>query len=245
MLYGVFSDVHSNYEALEVVLDYLKSRQAQAYICCGDLVGYGPQPNECVEAVSALANLRCVSGNHDLAVTGAMSLKWFNSYARAVIETTRAEISSRCLEFLKSLPPLIEESSFTVVHGSPCKPAEEYLLTGEQYLENSEGWSVSPCFIGHSHVPVWFSQKGVRFPRVEFMEPGFRFFLEAGSRYMINPCSVGQPRDRNPKASCGLYDSEKDCFELVRLEYPVARTQELMRLRKTPQILIERLSFGW
>ena len=98
MIYGVFSDVHSNYEALKAVLYYFRSRRIKSYLCCGDLVGYGPEPDKCVEAVAELPNLRCVSGNHDLGVVGELPLKWFNSTARCVIESTAAEICRRRLK---------------------------------------------------------------------------------------------------------------------------------------------------
>lgn len=245
MIYGVFSDVHSNYEALKVVLYYFRSHRVSSYICCGDLVGYGPQPNECIDAVAGLPDLRCVSGNHDLGVVGELPLKWFNSAARCVIESTAKEISAKSREYLDKLPKMVEEGNFTLVHGSPKSPAEEYLLTGEQFLENTDRWRVSPCFIGHSHIGIAFTQKGVRFPVIRFLEPEQKLVFEPETRYMINPGAVGQPRDRNPKASCGIYDSKRGSFELARLDYPVLKTQELMREKGLPQMLIDRLSFGW
>jgi len=245
MIYGVFSDVHSNYEALKAVLYYFRSRRIKSYICCGDLVGYGPEPDKCIEAVAELPNLRCVSGNHDLGVVGELPLKWFNSTARCVIESTAAEISDKSRKVIEKLPNTIENGEFTLVHGSPKSPAEEYLLTGEQFLENADRWMVSPCFIGHSHIGISFSQKGVRFPTIRFLEPGQKLVFEPETRYMINPGSVGQPRDRDPRASCGIYNSSKGSFEIVRLDYPVLKTQELMRNKGLPPMLIDRLSFGW
>ncbi len=245
MIYGVLSDVHSNFEAMKAVLNYFSDRKAQGYICCGDMVGYGPQPNECIEAVSKLENLFCVNGNHDLGVLGDISMKWFNSYAGAVIQSTIHELTAQSVEFLKKLPKFHEESGFTIVHGSPRNPSEEYLITGDQYLANAEHWKISPCFIGHSHLPLFFSQKKTQFPRIQFFEPERKLILEPDTRYMINPGSVGQPRDRDPRASCGIYDSQENSFEWIKLKYPVQKTQNLMWRKGIPQILIDRLSFGW
>lgn len=245
MLYGVFSDVHGNYEALKVVLQKLKEAGAQSYICCGDLVGYGPQPNECVETVASLPNLYCVTGNHDMAVLGFLPLNWFNSYAGAAIEFTKQMLSPRSVMFLQKCPSIVAHDDFTLVHGSPNVPAEEYLLTGEQFLENADKWSTQVCFIGHSHTALYISRQGVRFPMVNYISNGERIFFEEDKRYMVNPGSTGQPRDRNPRAACGLYDSEAHTFELYRLDYPMQVTQEQMRKLNLPDLLIERIANGW
>ncbi|MFH1618665.1 MAG: metallophosphoesterase family protein [bacterium] len=245
MIYGVFSDIHSNYAALRAILDFFACKKVQGYIFCGDMVGYGPQPEECVKALASLPGLKAVSGNHDLGVTGALSLKWFNSYAEDAIEFTKAEISPVSLAFLRSLPEIRKEEDFTLVHGSPLKPAEEYLLTAEQYMSSVDLWTVSPCFIGHSHVPMYFTQKGKRFPAISFFEAGQKLVLMKDSRYMINPGSVGQSRDRDTSASCGIYDSNEKSFELFRLKYDVRHVQALMKEKGLPQILMERLTLGW
>jgi len=243
MLYGVISDIHSNIEALNSVLDVLKNRNVEGYICCGDIVGYGPNPEECVETVSALPGLLCVSGNHDLGVAGTLSLKWFNTYARESIEHTWKEMSVRSLRYLSLLPKLIKHDNFTLVHGSPRYPAEEYMLTPEQYLENADRWKTPVCFIGHSHLSVYFSQNGVRFPEISFLCEGKKLVLETDKRYMINPGSIGQPRDKNPKASCGIYDTSGS-FEIIRVEYDITATREAMKKKNLAPILIERLGLG-
>ncbi|HOX23184.1 MAG TPA: metallophosphoesterase family protein [Elusimicrobiales bacterium] len=245
MIYGVFSDVHGNYEALKSVLDFFSRRKVDGYLCCGDLVGYGPQPEECVQAVSNLSNLRCVIGNHDLAVLGRIPLKWFNAYATAAIEYSRGKLSGASFKFLESLPERIEEGGWTLVHGSPKNPTEEYLLTGEQFLESLPFLNTPLCFIGHSHLTFYLSRTGVRFPELIPLHSDELLRLEPELKYAVNPGSVGQPRDRDPRASCGLYDSNSGVFSLVRLEYPRAKTQELMRRSELPELLIERIGIGW
>lgn len=246
MLYGVFSDVHGNLEALKAVLEFFASKKVAGYLCCGDLVGYGPQPEECVRAVSALPGLRCVVGNHDLAAIGRLPLKWFNSYATATIEYSRSKLSGQSCKFLESLPDKIEADGFTLVHGSPKNPVEEYLLSGDQFQESLPHLHTPLCLIGHSHMAFYISKRGVRFPEtVPFQDGEEKVKFEDGLIYAVNAGSVGQPRDRDPRAACGLYDAKTRSFELFRLDYRRSLTQELMRRANLPEILVERIGIGW
>ncbi|MFA6434189.1 MAG: metallophosphoesterase family protein [Elusimicrobiales bacterium] len=243
MIYGVFSDVHGNYEALKAVLDFFRRNKTSRFICCGDLVGYGPQPGECVRAAMGLAGLTIVLGNHDAALTGKMELRWFNANALEAIEFAGKTLSGAELAYLASLPETVKTADFTLVHGSPKQPLTEYLLSDPQFFENQRYWEISPCFMGHSHMPVYFRAAAGSPPETDFLRPMSKVMLD-GVRYMLNPGSVGQPRDGNPRASCGLYDSKKKTFELFRVEYDVAKTQQLMRSAGLPQVLIERLAYG-
>lgn len=246
MLYGVFSDIHGNHEALKAVLDFFASRKVEGYLCCGDLVGYGPQPEECVRAVAALPKLRCVVGNHDLATLGKLPLKWFNAYATATIEYSRSKLSGQSCKFLESLPDRIESEGFTLVHGSPKNPTEEYLLGGDQLLESLPHLHTPLCFMGHSHMAFYLGRRGVRFPETTpFQDGDAPLKFEKDVIYAVNPGSVGQPRDRDPRAACGLYDPAAGTFELFRLDYERALTQELMRRANLPEILVERIGIGW
>jgi len=245
MIYGVFSDVHGNYPALKTVIDCLSAYSPDGYFCCGDLVGYGPQPNECVELVRSLKDLKCVIGNHDMAVIGRLPVDWFNSCAAEAIALTRTILSAESSMYLETLPNILEIGDVTLVHGSPKNPAEEYLLTGEQFLENMEHWHTKICIVGHSHVPFCMSRLGLQFPVMECLHNRQKVYMEDGSRYILNPGSVGQPRDRNPRAACGIYDSAERTFELFRLDYPIAETQELMRKTGLPELLVERIGNGW
>jgi len=243
MIYGVFSDVHANYEALKAVMAFFRKNKAGSFICCGDLVGYGPQPSECVREVMGLKNLSVVLGNHDAALVGKLEMRWFNHNAVAALEFARKSLAGQELAYLAALPETIKTGDFTVVHGSPRKPLTEYLLNEAQFTDNLGYWEASPCFLGHSHLPVYFRQSGDEPPETDFLLPTSKVML-AGVRYMLNPGSAGQPRDGNPRASCGLYDSEKKTFEVFRLDYDFSKTQELMKRGGLPHMLIERLAFG-
>jgi predicted phosphodiesterase len=243
MIYGVFSDVHGNYEALKAVLDFFRKNKAEGFICCGDLVGYGPQPSECVREVMGLNNAYVALGNHDAAITGRLEMRWFNQNAVEALEFGRKALSGAEMAYLAALPETIKAGDFTAVHGSPRKPLTEYLLSESQFSENMRYWETSPCFIGHSHLPVYFRQSDGETPETGFLLPMARVLL-SGVRYVLNPGSAGQPRDGNPRASCGLYDSGRNTFEVFRVDYDYAKTQGLMKTAGLPQALIERLSFG-
>jgi len=243
MIYGVFSDVHANYEALKAVLAFFRKNKVTRFICGGDLAGYGPQPAECVRAVMELPDTAIVLGNHDAALVGKMEMRWFNNNAVKALEFARKCLSGAELAYLAALPETVKTDDFTLVHGSPRKPLTEYLLSETQFLENLPHWEISPCFIGHSHMPVYFRQSAGSAPETDFLVPMARMML-SGVRYMLNPGAVGQPRDGNPRASCGLYDPEKKTFEIFRVDYDVSKTQELMAAAGLPRMLMERLALG-
>jgi predicted phosphodiesterase len=243
MIYGVFSDVHGNYEALKAVLEFFRKNKAQRFICCGDLVGYGPQPSECVREIMAMPDITVVLGNHDAALTAKMDLRWFNHNALAAIEFAGKKLSGEELAYLAALPETVKTGDFTLVHGSPRRPLTEYLLSEPQFTENLPYWETSPCFMGHSHLPVYFRVSEGSMPETDFLRPMSKVMLD-GVRYMLNPGSVGQPRDGNPRASCGLYDPQKKTFEIFRVDYDFTKTQELMKAADLPQVLIERVAFG-
>ena len=246
MLWGVFSDTHSSLEALDAVLRALAEQGARGYICCGDLVGYGPQPNEVVERIASLSPLHAVSGNHDLAVVDKMDIAWFNEYAQAAALWTRERLTGDCRAFLEALPARVETEQFMVVHGSPRNPAEEYLLTRQQFLDNAGQFKVSPCFVGHSHL-TWCFLRDAASPlgtRAQMLRDGQRFEIPAGIPAVLNPGSVGQPRDHDNRASCGVYDDEKRVFRLLRVPYDIAAVQKKMREAALPELLVLRLSYG-
>lgn len=243
MRYGVISDLHSNREALVAALARLKAEGVEGWVCCGDIVGYGPDPDATVAALAVLPNLRVVIGNHDLAVLGRMDLDWFNEYARAAVLWTRDHMGQEARAFLETLTDRVETPEFTVVHGSPRNPAEEYLLTSEQFLANLKYFTVSPCFIGHSHLPVYFSQVKEGRVRGNLIKDGEIVSAGEGA-CVLNPGSVGQPRDKDPRASCGVYDSERREFRLLRVEYPVKEVQAKIRKAGLPDFLAERLEHG-
>jgi predicted phosphodiesterase len=252
VLYGVFSDVHSNMEALNAVLEFFEDFEVGGYICCGDLVGYGPQPNEVLERIRALPNAHVICGNHDLAVIGRLEVEWFNAYARAAALWTREKLTDASRAYLESLTAKLEGPDFTMAHGSPRRPPEEYLLSAAQFRDNIEYVSKWPLFIGHSHMPLAFRQDPNAKGGVDamFLEPNQTVEtarespggLLAPTAY--NPGSVGQPRDHDNRAACALFDSTAQTFRVVRLNYDLAATQEKIRAAGLPEFLAMRLAFG-
>jgi predicted phosphodiesterase len=239
MRYAVFADIHANLEALTTVLEFFRAHKTDAYLCAGDIVGYGPNPNECVDLVKSLPNLSLVAGNHDWASAGMKDLTWFNENAQKSLIWTRQHLSENHKIYLSELPKLISEKDFTLVHGSPRDPLDEYLLTHEQYHDMITNVHTPVTFVGHSHTPFIFDSRSVHL----FRRPG-SLLLDESEQYVVNPGSVGQPRDRNSQASCGVYDTYTHVFQLARLEYNVAATQKKMRDAGLPNFLTERLSLG-
>lgn len=248
MRYGVFSDVHSNLEALEAVLAFFEDMEVDGYICCGDLVGYGPQPDECLQRIRKLKNLSLICGNHDLAVIGRIDVDWFNAYAKAAALWTREVLSDDSKNFLQSLTARLDCPEFTLVHGTPRRPPEEYLMSAAQFRDNIEYVSVWPLFIGHSHMPVVFRQVDGAIDQ-QFLDSHQEIELprEAGGKFLpaaLNPGSVGQPRDHDRRASCGVFDATAGTYRVVRLEYDVPSVQAKIREAGLPEYLALRLAFG-
>ena len=218
----VFSDVHANLTALEAVLE--DAGQVDGYWFLGDLVGYGPQPNECVERVRALPNLLAVLGNHDAAVLGKMPLEWFNSEAKNMVVWTQAQITAENYAFLASMPEKIVSNEVTLAHGSVRKPVTEYILSEDIALASFNLMETPFAFVGHTHQPGCWQTDGIyiRFCRATD-EP-----VEMRPRSIFNPGSVGQPRDGDPRAAYAIYYPEKRLWEWHRVEYDIAKTQKLM-----------------
>lgn len=245
MKYAVLSDIHANYEALKVVLEYLEKNSVDKYIICGDIIGYGPQPVECINEIRKIEDKSyIVLGNHDAAITGKIDLKWFNEYARKAIEITIEKIDKETLEWFSKLPEKIETEEFTVVHGSLKNHLKEYLLSELQYRDMAGLLKSKVLFFGHSHIPMCFYTDGNKY-YADFLSPFAKVDIVPENKMFINPGSVGQPRDGNPMASFGIYDTEKQLFELIRLSYNIAKVQNLMKEAGMPELLIYRLELGY
>jgi diadenosine tetraphosphatase ApaH/serine/threonine PP2A family protein phosphatase len=252
VLYGVFSDVHSNLEALTAVLEHFRQQNVQGYICCGDLVGYGPDPDPCLDLIRQLPNLSVIVGNHDLAVIGKLDVEWFNAYARAAALWTRDKISDGSRQWLDGLKARLDCKEFTLAHGSPRKPAEEYLLSPAQFKDQLTLVSTWPLFVGHSHMPLLFQSKpdptGEAAAEMRLLEPGEKVMIPKRPwgtlPTVLNPGSVGQPRDQDKRAACGLYDSTRGTFVISRVEYDIAAVQAKIRAAGLPEFLALRLAYG-
>ena len=242
----VFSDVHANANALEAALRACAGRWERA-VCLGDVVGYGPDPNEVVERVRPLVSA-IVRGNHDKAVSGISDLEDFNPVARAAVEWTRNQLLPENLRYLQSLPRgPVEMDGLTLVHGA-VDDEDEYIFAADQALA---GLLVSPrpvIFFGHTHIQGGFSYDGARIERVESSpKPGTNFAivsLEPKTRYLLNPGSVGQPRDSDPRAAFAIADLEKRKVEFWRTPYDISAVQDRMERAGAPEALVLRLAFG-
>ncbi|MEW5950806.1 MAG: metallophosphoesterase family protein [Elusimicrobiota bacterium] len=244
MKYAVLSDIHANYEALKSVLAQMAKMEIDGYIFCGDLIGYGPQPAECVSEIRKLKNLHIVMGNHDAALAGKIEVKWFNESAAAAIEYSAKNLDSETLTWISSLPERIDTEDFTVVHGAPRNALKDYLLSEAQFFDNIKYVDNTVCFVGHSHMPMYFCLKEDGRVYSDFIKPLEKIILNS-PKCFINPGSVGQPRDGNPLASFGIYDTSKKTFELIRVKYDVLTVQELMAKIGMPPLLVERLAMGF
>ncbi len=239
----VISDIHANFAALEAVL--LDAGQFDLIWCLGDMVGYGPEPNECIARLREYPHL-CLAGNHDWAVLGKLDIRGFNADARIANQWTQGVLSPAARAYLQNLPPLRVEQGYTLAHGSPRQPIWEYILDPLTAELNFTAFETRICLVGHTHVPVGFylpepSDDHLCDPR----PPRYReaISLKTG-RWIINPGSVGQPRDGNPDASYAILNLDENTLEHRRAEYPIEETQDKMRAAKLPNRLIERLAVG-
>jgi len=240
----VISDIHSNLEAFRAVLE--DAGPVDEVWCLGDVVGYGPDPNACVELLRSLPH-RCIAGNHDWATLGRLDLGDFNQDARAANLWNRSQLTPDNLGYLEALPEKLVEGEFTLVHGSPRRSVWEYILYCSTAQSNAGYFDTPYCFVGHTHTPVIFrlDTEG-NGDACEPLAPRYDELLHLGSeRLIINPGSVGQPRDGDPRAGYALLDLEEHTVQHRRVAYPVAQTQAKMIESDLPMRLVLRLSYGW
>jgi diadenosine tetraphosphatase ApaH/serine/threonine PP2A family protein phosphatase len=244
MRYLVLSDIHSNLEAFKAVLD--DAGTVDQIWCLGDVVGYGPDPNACVELLRSHPHL-CIAGNHDWATLGKLDLRDFNPDAREANLWNRKQLTSDNLDYLEALPEKLIDGQFTLIHGSPRHPIWEYIIYTSTAETNFEYFDTPYCFVGHTHTPVVFrlcDQNGER--TCEPLPPSINGPLKLGTeRMIINPGSVGQPRDGDPRASYAILDDEALTIEHHRVAYPVEETQAKMMEHNLPLRLVLRLGYGW
>jgi len=292
--YAVISDIHANLEALQAVLQELARivrRSGQPFDglwCLGDLVGYGPNPQECVDVVHSHTDV-VISGNHDQAVAGILPVEHFNDSAQVTADWTRSKLSQGHLRYLAGLAERMVIGACTLVHGSPRNPVWEYLTSVDVAALSFPCFSTPLCFVGHTHVPTIFLQRAEpvvmaetaeRARRLERANQGFlaeellgletlnqlaveqeeliresvapcevvspgegQWVLPPGYRAIVNPGSVGQPRDGDPRAAFMVYDTERGC-EFYRVEYPLEQTQRKIWRSGLPARMAQRLSYG-
>jgi len=231
---AIISDIHSNLEALTKAFEIIETKNVDEIVCLGDIVGYGANPNECVELIRKRVKY-VIMGNHDYAVAvDPNELIYFSSHARESDLWTREVLTRENLEFLKSLPFTISFKNLLFVHSAPAQPREwEYIFTESQAKIQFQYFNEKICFIGHSHFPGVFPENGF-----------YNGKLEKSTRYIINVGSIGQPRDGDWRLCFGIFDTERWTYEQIRSEYDVERTADKIIQNGLPEFLARRLFVG-
>lgn len=239
----IISDIHANLTAFETVLEDAKGQWEYVW-CLGDVVGYGPDPNECVELLRTLPHL-CLAGNHDWAALGRLDIRTFNPDARKAVSWTRDTLTPENTQYLEDLPTTFVIGSYTLAHGSPREPVWEYILEPLIAALNFPYFETPYCLVGHTHQPVIYEQINDAGDTQAILPTYRQQRTLNGHRQIINPGSVGQPRDSNKDAAYGVLHVEEGVFEHRRVPYPIHVTQEKMRKLDLPERLITRLEHGW
>jgi predicted phosphodiesterase len=243
MRYALLADIHANMEAFTAVLADIERRGGvDEFWCLGDIVGYGPDPSDCIQLLRQQPHV-CVSGNHDLAAIGRVDALRFNPDAAFAIRWTQQQLNREDIEYLESLPRVISRGDFTMVHGSPREPIWEYLVSSGSAGESFSHFKTKFCLVGHSHRPLMFRQN---------KDGGCSFIplsisigqVLRGNRAIFNPGGIGQPRDGDLRASYAIYDNESSVVRLYRVAYDINTTQQKMTEANLPVKLIVRLEQG-
>jgi predicted phosphodiesterase len=232
MRIAILSDIHSNIQALQKAFQFIDRSTVNQIYCLGDIVGYGANPNECVDLIRSRAAL-CVLGNHDLAALDPRHASYFTKPGRVAAEWTHTKLTKENSDYLASLPYTANTEHCTLVHASPAMPQEwEYINSVQKAEQQFCAFSTPICFIGHTHVPVLLGEnlKTLVFKR--------------GMRFLINVGSVGQPRDGNPQLSFGILDTELWSYRNIRLDYDIRGASQAIAENGLPSVLGKRLSQG-
>jgi len=243
MKYGLISDIHANVEAFSVVLGELKAEKVDRFIFLGDIVGYGANPHECLGMLQDLIKdpgCLYVAGNHDSSVCGLSGTENYNPYARESIFWTQHQLDAADMKFLSQMKLVEQEENFTIVHANLINPLGwGYIMDIDDAYPNFKLFDDQICFIGHSHKPVVFAANEI----VDWYLKE-KFPIEKKHKYIINVGSVGQPRDGNPKACYGIYDTTTSIIEIKRVSYDIEKAQKKIIDAGLPRLLAQRLSVG-
>ncbi len=250
MRYAVLSDIHSNLEALTAVMDRLALERIDQYLCLGDVVGYGADPAACLSRLQECQAM-IVAGNHDQACVGTFDVGWFNDAARTAIAWTRDQLSLLDLNGLRRFPLTTTVDLFTLVHGSLKHPERfEYLVDAARAIDTMSACRTLMCLVGHTHVPCFieYDRRSRRIVRVlsaahDLADITYRDDADT-LRYLLNPGSVGQPRDGDPRASVAVIDTNRHQIAVYRVSYDVTAAQQKIRQAGLPSFLADRLAVG-
>ncbi|NKB67638.1 MAG: hypothetical protein GKR89_11285 [Candidatus Latescibacteria bacterium] len=241
MRIAVLSDIHANLEALQAVQQKAAGMGVDAWVCLGDIVGYGADPGPCVDQVRALVQ-DAVLGNHDAAAVGLLDMNYFNPWARRAAEWTAARLAAADAAYLAALPLIRDGDDVLYVHADPHCPDEwDYIHSADQIEAVLEAAVVRLCFIGHTHTPFVWGRSGASAQSLAAAGP---VVLEEGVSYLVNVGSVGQPRDGDPRACFALWDAAARTLELVRVDYPIDAAQKKILAAGLPPFLAQRLALG-
>jgi diadenosine tetraphosphatase ApaH/serine/threonine PP2A family protein phosphatase len=240
---AIVADIHANLDAFKaVLLDIREQGEVEEIWCLGDIIGYGPDPHQCIELLRQTNHI-AVAGNHDLAAIGEIDTRQFNPDAIAASEWTSRQLTPRDVLYIKELPLVIERDDFTLVHGSPREPIWEYILSISTANENFAYFKTKYCLVCHSHVPALFRLNKNGVCSFSKFSPDSAVGL-GEERLIINPGAVGQPRDGDPRASYAIYDSGARQVRLRRVPYDITAAQAKMVGLRLPMRLVARLSRG-
>lgn len=240
MRIAIISDIHANIEALEAVLKKIEEIKVDRILCLGDIIGYGPNPNECISLVKEIVD-ESIVGNHEYGVLGRTDLRYFSLNARLACEWTRDVLTEENLEYISELPVNLIIDDMLLVHSTPHLPLEwNYILNIRDAVYQFMILEQKICFIGHSHEPVTFikNERGCE------VASSRRFIIGEGCKYIINCGSVGQPRDYDPRAAFGFIDIDKGEVQIIRVPYDIKKVQEKIIRSGLPRFLADRLSMG-
>ncbi len=239
----VISDIHANYTALEAVLKH--AGEVDETWCLGDMVGYGPDPNATLEEIREIKNLTCLLGNHDVAVIGKIPFEAFNGDARRTLEYHERVLTASNMDFLRSLNANLKvREDVSLVHGSPRDSVWEYILNTLSARLNFDHFTTPWCLVGHSHIQCMFHLDEQN-DRVSLKPVKVGERIQLQPRLIMNPGSVGQPRDRDPRSAYAIYDSEAKTWEPRRVEYNIAEVQKRIREVGLPEKHALRIAEGW
>lgn len=239
MRYLLISDIHSNLEALQATLDAARRYEPYQLMCLGDVVGYGADPQPCIDVVGDKANLM-LAGNHDLAVAGIIATDEFNAIAKRSIDWTREQLSAEDKDLLGNLPLQYVDGDYCYTHASPLDPMRfAYIRTLEDVADVFAHIGQRFCFVGHTHLPVLVTMNK-KSGRMEVLRDA-KIKLADDSRYFINVGSIGQPRDSNPDACAVVLDEEAGSLEFIRVPYDISTSQGKILSNGLPSYLAERL----
>lgn len=246
MKYGVLSDIHGNLEAFDAALARLKAEGAEKYIFCGDLIGYGPDPEKCVQKYMQLQNKGLavgVLGNHDAVFSHPELREYFNFDALRSLDWSEKQMNKKTVGNVSFLPEIVHGKNFTAVHGTPMDPIKEYFASCQQYRAAYNLWKGQVLFVGHTHL-AFYMAGDENICHVTVVHQDAQVPLHSFLRYVINPGSVGKPRDNDTRAAFGLWNSTENTFHFIREPYDYAQTQEKMRKAGLPAFLVDSLALG-